>query len=405
MTMITSAGQRCRLLPPALEEPEDLAAYLARGGHAPGSLSGPMLLDELERAGLRGRGGAGFPTHVKCRAVAERPGPRFVIANGAEAEPTSAKDRQLLRRRPHLVLEGLSRVSTAVAASRAYVYVCDPVDAATVERALAERPPLAVEVVVVEVPRSYVAGEETAVVRAVGGGAALPTVKPPRPFEAGLEGRPTLVLNVETLAHLAQIATRGSSWFRELGTEESPGTFLATIGGDVAHPGVYELELGMPLGEALAVAGGSLGRPNGFLMGGYFGGLLGPELISCPLSYEALRARSSSLGCGAITVLAGKNCPIAAAAQVMDFFSRENARQCGPCVRGTAAMSEVLARLRSGGATQADLDNLARWSRALPGRGACATLDGAAALARSLLTEFPALVALHLEQGCANCRD
>lgn len=185
---------------------ESADAYRATGGYA--DATGPdELLHRLAASGLRGRGGAGFPAAVKLRAVRERGGVPVVVANGEEGEPGSVKDRWLLRARPHLVLDGLVRAASVTGAVRGYVYLSDPEAGARVRRALAEREPhLPIEVV--ETAHTYVAGEESAVVRRIDGGPALPTAKPPRPFERGVGGAPTLVSNVETLARIALIAAR-----------------------------------------------------------------------------------------------------------------------------------------------------------------------------------------------------
>jgi NADH:ubiquinone oxidoreductase subunit F (NADH-binding) len=358
----------------------------------PGGVSGRALIDAVEHAELRGRGGAAFPTGVKMRAVADRDGTRTVVANGDEGEPLAVKDRYLLRIRPHLVLDGLLRAAGAVDADRAVVYLSDDVAADSVRRALAELGATAVPVDVVQVPRTYVGGEESAVVRAIDGGPALPTDKPPRPFESGVGGGPTLVLNVETLARIPAIAAG-----------EGSDTVLLSLSGAVARSGLYEVPHGVQLGELLERVGGARGEPSGFLMGGYFAGLLGPRALAIPFGFTELRAEGSGLGCGAVAVLGLGDCPVAAAADVMAYFDRENARQCGPCIRGTAAMAEALRELADGTAADARLEKLHSWSVSLHGRGACATLDGACNVASSLLREFPDLVDAHRAGPCARC--
>jgi len=382
---------------------EDRVAYRRAGGYAAGGLEGRELIDAIESSALRGRGGAGFPSGLKLRAVADRGSPRYLIANGEEGEPASVKDRYLLRTRPHLVLDGVLRVARAVGVERVFVYVSDYASTSSVCWALDELagPDIPIEVFAVE--PGYVAGEETAAVRAIEGGPPKPTAKPPRPYEEGIAGCPTLVLNVETLANVPLVALEGPAAFASYGTPGSSGTFLSTISGACRDPGLYELPLGVELAEAIGIAGGFSDRARGFLMGGFFAGLLGPRAVDLPLAYDELREAGSGLGCGAVIVLGEGDCPVAASADVMAYFARENAKQCGPCIRGTAAMRDVLLALAGGSAQEGDLERLRGWSSSLRGRGACATLDGAAALAASLLREFPAAVDSHLGSACPDC--
>jgi len=401
LTVAAWPGLPARLL---LDSPEDYAAYLAAGGYR--DLTDPeRLLDEVERSGLRGRGGAAFPMAVKLRSVragGRSRGGAVVVANGEEGEPASIKDRWLLRNRPHLVLDGVRLAATMVGAPRSYVYVSDPAAAASVAAAVAQRP-TGPAIEVVTVAPGYVAGEETAAVRAINGGPAKPTDKPPRPFEQGVGALPTLVSNVETLANLPYIHAHGGQGYRAVGTEASPGTFLATVTGAGRSPALYELPHGVRFADVLDFHGVPAEMATGALMGGYFAGLLGAAVLDATLDHETLRGLGSGLGCGAISILNG-DCPVAVAASVLAYFDRENAGQCGSCFNGTAAMAAAAAGLRDGSATDDDIARLRRWSRELRGRGACATLDGAANIAASLLDHFPTEVTRHLETGCAACQ-
>jgi NADH:ubiquinone oxidoreductase subunit F (NADH-binding) len=388
---------------------EDYAEYRAAGGYQ--TLDDPeRLLGEVDLSGLLGRGGAAFPLAVKARTVRDngrRCGGAVVVANGEEGEPASVRDRWLLRHRPHLVLDGLRLAARMVEADRAFVYVSDPLAAESVEISLAEARAdvlgggLAISVVTVE--PTYVAGEETAAVRAINGGPAKPTDKPPRPFEQGVAGLPTMISNVETLANLPFLLRHGSEAFRTQGTSTSPGTFLATITGGGKPPALYELPHGVAFTELLSVHGVSADDVRGVLMGGYFAGLLNRDILDETLDHESMRRLGSGLGCGAISILTDE-CPVAVAASVMAYYDRENAGQCGSCFNGTAAMSAVTEALRDGFATEDDLARLERWSMVLRGRGACGTLDGATNIASSLLTAFPAVVAHHVENHCETCQ-
>lgn len=400
------AGDRTRLMlgDPAVRE--GFADYQARGGYATGGAP-DKLIEAATAAGLVGRGGAAFPLGVKLGSVRERPGPRCVVANGEEGEPLSVKDRWLLRRRPHLVLDGLLRAVRAVGADRGYVYVSDEQAAVSVSHALAELDDLPVPIEVVRIAASYVGGEETAVVRAINGGPALPVDKPPRPFESGVDEQPTLVSNVETLANLPAIDIDGADTYVRTSLDpQCPGTFLLTLSGACGAPGLYEVPLGTRLRDVAQQVGGIAARAQGALMGGYFAGLIGPDVLDLPLSYPVLRERGTGLGCGAIWVIDEQHeCPVAIAADLMAYFERHNARQCGPCIRGTSSMAAVLERLSRGTVTEADIAKLTGWSTSLRGRGACAYLDGAANLAASVFREFGAEVLAHQSRACDICAE
>lgn len=409
VTVATWSGCTPRLLlDQHSAETESCAAYRDRGGYRPLE-SVDELLDEVHRSGLLGRGGAGFPLALKLRSVRDH-GRRnncntVVVANGEEGEPASVKDRWLLRNRPHLVLDGLRLAAAVVAADDAYVYVSDPRSAQAVDTALSEldADALGVTVTVRTVDPGYIAGEETAAVRALNGGPVKPTDKPPRPFQQGVGGRPTLVSNVETLANLPFVHRHGADAFRAAGTSMSPGTFLMTLTGAGRPPGLYEIPHGMPFTELLAMHGLSPDQVEGALMGGYFAGLLNRTVLDATLDHETLRRLGSGLGAGAICVIT-EDCPVAVAASVLAYFDRENAGQCGSCFNGTAAMAAVAGALRDGVAAAEDLARLRRWSVQLRGRGACATLDAATNVARSLLDQFPDAVARHLDSSCEPCR-
>jgi NADH:ubiquinone oxidoreductase subunit F (NADH-binding) len=355
------------------------------------------LVEALRRADLRGRGGAGFPAWRKVEAVAARrpAGPVTVVANGEEGEPASCKDRYLLRHRPHLVLEGLEIVRRALDADTVYVYVSDELGRDRMVAAVAERAMSGVEVFLA--PRGYVSGEETAVVRALDGGPALPTQKPPRPFESGVAAQPTAVMNVETLARVCRLWTAAA-----LGQEQPPDMLLLTLLGP-DQVVLTEVPVGSTLREVARRALG-LDVPPGapVLAGGFFSGFLPDAALDAPLDYDAFRRLATGVGCGSFIFLPGA-CPVDLATDVMAFFDRENAHQCGSCFKGTAAMHQALRRIGLGTQQDDDVANLERWTRTLPGRGSCATLDGAACLARTLLTQFPDVVERHATTPCTQC--
>ncbi|MDK1361109.1 NADH-ubiquinone oxidoreductase-F iron-sulfur binding region domain-containing protein [Arthrobacter sp. zg-Y1219] len=386
-----------------LDGAEDVNAYLDGGGYAP-LLDPDALLDQVTAAGLRGRGGAAFPLARKITTVRGGSVAPVVIANGEEGEPSSVKDKWLLRNRPHLVLDGLRLAAVMAGAERAYVYLSDPLAADSIERALLEYPGRArngPDITVHRVSPAYVAGEETAAVRSLNGGPALPSDKPPRPFERGVDDRPTQVSNVETLSNLPLIHARGSAWYRSVGTDDSTGTYLMTLstsGGTV----LAEVPFGVTLREVLTWRGHDA-PVTGALMGGYFAGLLSSRVLDLPLEYVAVAAAGSGLGCGAVGVLDEHTCPVTVAGGVLQYFAANNAGQCGSCFNGTAAMAAVVTGLRLGRAREPDIDRLRQWAAGLRGRGACGTLDGATNAAATLLREFPDAVESHLIDECSSC--
>ena len=367
---------------------------------------GAALIDEVATAGLRGRGGAAFPTAVKLRAVAAHRGRRAVVVNAAEGEPLSAKDRTLLELGPHLVLDGALLAAEAVGA-REIVLAMKPSTAAAhaaVSRALAERHD-ADSVRVQVVPDAYLAGEETALIRSLNGGPVKPTLSPPRPDQRGLGRRPTLVSNAETLAHVALIARHGARWFRELGTADHPGSALVTVDGAVERPAVYEIALGMPLSQLIATAGEPGPARGAVLVGGYYGAWLGPGAAAAArLDDGSLREYGAALGSGVVAVLPEEACPVAEVARVVGWMADESAGQCGPCVHGLAAIAGALATLADGPPDPFALGRLARWSGQVQGRGACHHPDGVVRFLRSALDVFSLDFEDHRRHGpCDDC--
>ena len=269
---LLSAGTLPRLLAPG---PVGLAGHTARYGPPPSSLSRRQrdaLIAEVARAGLTGRGGAGFPTARKLAAVAAGRAP-VVVANGTEGEPASMKDRVLMASSPHLVLDGAVLAAEITGAGNAVIVVHRDVRA-IIDHAVAERVRAGLDRVWLEVRTAadgFVAGQASAVVRWIQRGIPAPTATPPRLALRGLRGAPTLVQNVETLAHLALIARYGASWFRSAGTPAEPGSMLVTVLGAVSEPGVREVAIGTPVGQLLDLAGGASAPPQALLLGGYFG--------------------------------------------------------------------------------------------------------------------------------------
>jgi NADH:ubiquinone oxidoreductase subunit F (NADH-binding) len=371
---------------------ESLGDHLRRLGPLPRVGDGTALIQTLAASGLLGRGGAGFPVARKWTTIADRPdGRAFVLANGAEGEPLSAKDRTIMATRPHLVLEGARLAAHAVGADEVVLFVGSEHRAArtALSRAIAERAAVAADrlpVTLVAAPPTYVAGEESAAVRYLNDGDARPTGSPYRPFERGIANQPTLVQNVETLAHVALIARHGADWYRESGSG-ARGTALVTVGG-AARPGVLEIAIGTPIQEVSAHSGAPADA-RAVLLGGYFGGWLPADAArDLPLDPPALRAAGSAFGCGVIAFLDAAACGVRATARILDFMAGQSAAQCGPCVFGLRAIADATARLAGGSAAPDDLARLTRWSTQLTGRGACRHPDGAVGLLQSALRVF-----------------
>jgi NADH:ubiquinone oxidoreductase subunit F (NADH-binding) len=365
-------------------------AHVARLGPAP--RGGAGLIEVLERSDLRGRGGASFPVGTKWRTVAgRRGGSAVLLANGAEGEPLSYKDRLLMQCRPHLVIDGAFLAATSVGADDIVLFVGEdhrPARAA-LERALAERADHPCRVRFVSAPARYVAGEESAAVHSVNDGVALPTSIPPRPFEKGVGGRPTLVQNVETLAHVALIARYGDRWYHEGGRDGAGGTALLSISGAVRQASVLEVAQGSTIGEAVEAVGGATAPVGAVLLGGYFGGwVLADEAWSLPLDSMRLRARGKALGCGTVALLPANRCGVAMTALIASYLADQSARQCGPCVFGLRAIADALTRVATCTPDPHDLTRLRTWSSELRGRGACRHPDGAAGLVLSALDAF-----------------
>jgi NADH:ubiquinone oxidoreductase subunit F (NADH-binding) len=360
----------------------------------------------VDASGLSGRGGAGFPTGAKLRAVASRRGRPVVVANAAEGEPVSGKDKVLIRYLPHLVLDGAAAAARSLGAREGIVAVSrsDGAGLAAIEAAITERGRRRLDeglrLRAVAVPDGFVAGEETALVQFLNRGVAKPTITPPRPFERGIGRAPTLILNVETLAQLALVARFGPEWFREVGTADEPGSALVTISGAVAEPGVYELALGTPLRDLVAQAGGVTDHVRAFLIGGYFGTWLDSAQATDARLLEAdLAPRGARLGARAIVVLPKSSCGICEAARVIRYLADSSAGQCGPCLHGLDAIASSFERLAQGGRGH-DREQLARWLVQVRGRGACRHPDGAVAFAASALDVFADEAELHLHGRC-----
>ena len=360
------------------------------------------LVESIEHSGLRGRGGADFPTARKLRAVASARRASAVVVNGSETEPASAKDQLLLSRLPHLVLDGAVLAARAIGAPE--VIVQAGADSAASLRALEGALALrddGLPVHLVAAPGGYVAGEESAVMRYLGGGDPLPAFVPPRPFERGYRGRPTLIQNPETLAQVALVARFGEHWYRELGTSADPGSALVTISGAVRAPGVYELAFGTSMTDLVDAAGGEAEPLRALLVGGYFGTWVdASDAMQLRLAREDLRSVGCTLGAGVLIALGESSCGLHESARVMDYLSKQSAGQCGPCVYGLRSIADSMAAIADGVANDRERDRVLRWAREIRGRGACHHPDGAVRFVASALSVFADEIEWHRHERC-----
>ena len=362
-------------------------------------MGGDAVLAEVEAAGLRGRGGAGYPTAAKWRAARDASGARkVVIANLMGADPTSLGDRALAEGNPHLIVEGLVIAALAVGASEGIIAVRrDWTDAVErLERAVAEATEahlagflvggteLSVEVSVRQGSGAYVAGEETALLAALAGDRGMPVIRPPYPATRGLGGAPTVIQNGETLAHVAWIAAHGATEFRSVGTAEAPGTKLVSIGGAVRQPGVAEVALGTPLAAIVKLAGGSRGTAKAAFVGGPGAGALkSNEFGTVTYDFESLGAAGAHIGSGSVLIADADTCMVATARFLLDFSAREACGKAVPCRIGTKRLVEALDRVLAATPRPDDLALL----RELSAKMADTALCGLEALApRPMLT-------------------
>jgi NADH:ubiquinone oxidoreductase subunit F (NADH-binding) len=350
------------------------------------------LTDTVDQVGLRGRGGAGFPFAQKLRSLRTESRP-VVVVNGSESEPASFKDRLLMRRAPHLVIDGALVVARAINAADAIITVHDAIAEQALRAALAQRS----DAGPVRIERStgpFAAGEVRALARFLSGGPALAPGRRVLPTEAGVNNAPTLAGNVETIAQVAVLTRLGVGRFRETGARTEPGTILLTIGGAVTRPGVVEIPIGTPLGIVLAAAGAS--DPQAVLIGGYHGSWLAP-LPDITLSHDGLHSAGGTFGAGVVMLIGSHACALGEVARVTAWLAAQSAQQCGPCRFGLPALAADVQAIWSG--APHGVDAALRHARMVDGRGACAHPDGTARFVASALHLLQDETAAHLQHG------
>jgi NADH:ubiquinone oxidoreductase subunit F (NADH-binding)/ferredoxin len=371
-----------------------------------GQLPTPTATDLIRMASevdLRGRGGAGFPVARKLQAVMTATNQRkrhcVVVVNAAEGEPGSAKDKMLLSRSPHLVLDGALIVARALGAREIIVAAAgNGPHVRSVSEAVASDGSLRRMTRVVRVPDRFVSGESGALVSALNGKSALPPGRGFRSSDAGVHRLPTLLSNAETFAQLAVLAMLGPAGYASAGLAQEPGTVLLTVSGAVAGPAVIEVPTGVPLGHILDICGADM--PSGILVGGYHGLWLTPEAADqVPVSRAGFAAVGGTLGAGVVLVLGQQTCALGEVSRVASYLAMQSSGQCGPCKLGLPSVARSLAAITAGSGGFDDLEALRRAAAGVRGRGACGHPDGTANFVVSALDAFSADLSEHLFRG------
>lgn len=410
------------LFPHAIPEGrEGLEGYRARGGYealAQAVKGAPEeTIETVSAAGLRGRGGAGFPTGKKWQLTREAPEtPRYLVLNGGEDEPGSKKDRVLLENCPHLVLEGTILGAYAIGAAKAYLYINARYDAAiqTMKDALAEAKSagywgsgvlgsdFTLDIEIVAAPHNYVAGEDTAALDVIEGKKPWPRQKPPFPVTVGLFGKPTAVNNVETLANIAPIVLHGADWYRGFGTADSPGTMLFSLNDDVNQPGVYELPFGTPLRYLIEQCGGGIKggkKIKAIMPAAPSSAFLPADKIDTPLEHNAMREAGSALGCGVVRLVADGTCIVEELLKITEFFAAESCGQCPACRMETSSLHMMMQKVQAGQGGPAMLEQFGKILAFNKGKGFCNLIAMPGPPIESALKLFPADFEAHLTTG------
>jgi NADH:ubiquinone oxidoreductase subunit F (NADH-binding)/(2Fe-2S) ferredoxin/Pyruvate/2-oxoacid:ferredoxin oxidoreductase delta subunit len=361
-------------------DPEKIEEYIAYDGYeaaakALGRMTPEEIVAEISAAGLRGRGGAGFPTGRKWEFCRRQPAtPRYLICNGDEGDPGAFMDRSVLEADPHAVVEGMIIGAKAVGAARGFIYIRDeyPLAVSRVGIALDQARAMGLlgrdilgtgfdfDLEIVRGAGAFVSGEETALIASIEGQRAYPRQRPPYPAEHGLWGRPTVINNVETWANVASIIRRGAAWFAGLGTETSKGTKIFSLVGKINNTGLVEVPMGIRLRDIVYAIGGGIPKGRAFKavqIGGPSGGCIPEELLDLPIDYESLTKAGAMMGSGGMIVMDEDTCMVDIALYFLRFTQEESCGKCAPCRVGTRRMAEILARITAG---EGSLDDLAK---------------------------------------------
>jgi len=383
------------------------------------------LIGIVKDSGLRGRGGAGFPTGLKWSFMpdhAKDPRPRYVAVNADESEPGTCKDRVLMERDPHGLLEGILLAAYAMRCEAAYVYVrgeyrksYDQLAAAIVEARAANLigenilgSDFSCEIHMHKGAGAYICGEETGLMESLEGKRGHPRPKPPFPAGFGLWASPTTVNNVETLFNVPFIVNRGAAWYKTMGSDASPGNILVGISGHVERPGVYEVPLGMPASQILENYAGGMWRGRAlkaWIPGGSSTGFLPPEMVGVAMDHDSLKAAGSMLGTGAMIMLDETACVVRAMSVMARFYDHESCGQCSQCREGTQWLHQIFQRIEEGQGRMEDIELLSSLAHGMaPGKTICALADAAAIPTHSIVRHFRHELEAHVHQGCCPYR-
>jgi len=395
-----------------LDRPWLLSTYQSEGGYealrkilAEKTLP-EDIIEAVKVSGLRGRGGAGFPTGLKWSFINRTaPGTKYVVCNSDEGEPGTFKDRDILRYNPHSLIEGMIICGYAIGAATGYNYIrgefCEPYERFEAALEEAREAGLLGENILgsgfsFDVHNhlgagAYICGEETALLESLEGKKGQPRYKPPFPAQFGLYGRPTVINNTESFASVPDIIRNGGDWFRKIGTERSGGPKLFAVSGNVNKPGVFEVPMGMPFAELLELAGGMKGgrKLKAVIPGGSSAPILpGDVMMDTNMDYESIAEAGSMLGSGAVIVMDDTNCMVKVLDRVSYFYYEESCGQCTPCREGTGWMHRVVHRIETGQGRNEDLDLLDDVANKIMGRTICALGDAAAMPVASFVKHF-----------------
>lgn len=401
--------------------PQDLSAYRAEGGYEAlaRAVGQPpqQVIDAVVASGLRGRGGAGFPTGQKWSlAAAEADPEKYVVANGGEDEPGSLKDRVLMEGYPHKVLEGVILAAYAIGAHEAVLYVnslyhraIGQLDSAIREAAEAgyigehvAGSDFSLILRLHPAPQEYVASEDTAALEIIEGGPPLPREKPPYPTGAGLRGKPTAVNNIETFAYVPGIVRSGPAWFRQRGTPDNPGTMLFTLPPNLRKHGVVELPIGTPLRALIEDHGGGLysGKSvKAVLPGGPSSGFIAAADLDVPMDRQPLIALGSALGCGVLRIVEEGECIVEVVDEIAQFFQKECCGQCPTCVMETQTLAKITSQVQGGHGTHAMLEQIPKLGAFAKGKGFCGLISMPIPPLTSATRLFPEDFAYHIDHG------
>ena len=405
----------------------DIASYVTAGGYLALKKALTMKPDEVtaevKRSNLRGRGGAGFPTGLKWSFIPkESAKPRYLVCNADESEPGTFKDRELILKNPHLLIEGLIISAYAIGAKQCYVYIRGEFarEAAFLETCVTEaagrgylggnilNSGFDLEIIVHRGAGAYICGEETALLESIEGKRGLPRLKPPFPAVVGLFGCPTVINNVETLASVPSIVEKGGEWYSKLGAGKSAGTKLFSISGPVKKPGVYEIELGMPFKKFLEqYAGGMLegSKLKAVIPGGSSVPVLtSAEALKMNLDYESVQQAGSMLGSGGIIIIDDKACMVATLLVLAKFYHHESCGQCTPCREGGGWIEKLLKKLEDGKGKESDIALIYSLAENMIARTLCPLGDALAMPVMSFITKFRSEFEAHAKGDICGAR-